>query len=103
MRWSTMPHRSHLPVAVVYPDASALEALPLRQLTTLLVECDRWFGNLETFTAAVCTQAGRTELKVLMRQDIADATAARKWILDAIYNQQDILLAALRGDNSTDG
>lgn len=98
-----MPHRSHLPVAVVYPDASALEALSLGDLTTMQVECDRWFKNLETFTAAVSTKAGRTELNVLMRQDIADATAARERIQDAIDKQQEVLLIALERDSSTEG
>ncbi len=98
-----MPHRSHLPVAVVYPDAGALEGMPNQRLTTMLRECDRWFENLESFRAAVSTQVGRTELNVLMRQDIADATAARQRIQDAIDNQQDMLLIALRQDNTTDG
>lgn len=41
LRWYTMPHRRHLPVAVVYSDASALEALSLGALTTMQVERDR--------------------------------------------------------------
>lgn len=91
-----MPHRSHLPIAVVYSDEAALSALTFERLTEMLRECDRWFENIETFREAIETPAGRTEFTVLTRQDIATATDARTRLRRALDRQQDELRRELR-------
>ena len=91
-----MPHRSHLPLAVVYPDEAAMSVFTLERLTEMLHECDRWFENIETFRKEIETQAGRTEFNVLTRQDIATATDARCRLQHAIDRQQDAMRHELR-------
>lgn len=97
-----MPHRSHLPLAVIYQDEAALSVLPLERLTEMLRECDRWFANVAAFEAAIETQSGRTVFNALARQDIADATAARVRLQDAIDRNHDELRLQLGLNGPTD-